>query len=611
MTQVNLAGDIMIGSLPFMLAKQKHLDQIGADRAWHLDFLEKSRRRRTGVDRNTSAVKDSMEFVYRWERMDRGYGDAEDVRDGRFDWGYCDSSAPLSVVCPHKITIITLTGATANVTSIVEATDNGAARIYAAAGRYIFVINPSNDTFATIDCGVGEVAQDLAVFEDYLYIAMTTSKFRRFGPLSTGGSLSAAHADLTFRWFHVANETLWGTVPTGTGTAGTLRKCAAGASGSAWTTANWAAGVLVGLTATNLNKPINLGLNIFMGKPEGFFTFNSAAKVMQLLPDFGGYLQQLNFHHGAPYRGRLYLPHETGLYAYMPSNRQLVQVGPEMHELNTSAIKGYVREVIPVGRFLYIAIEDSSGNTYILKGWPANISERESWAWSPLTKLTTKVCRAMYFSNLTEARLWFGNGTNISYYDLGATPTYENGQITFPLYDDGYPFDNKILETGAVEGTIPTGTSIGLYYTLDGGTERTVGAAMTADTLTAISANNVGKRLSIRVALNAKSDNSDTPKLRAVTFTGVRRPSARAIITAHILCTDDQRLRQGQQNNLTAEAIIDQLETWQANTSSLTVVDPTGTSRTMILLPDIKYQEVGITEERHPEIAATIMLREN
>lgn len=609
MPETQLSGDILIGGLPFKLASQKQLEAIGAGRAWDIQWLEDSTRRLTGVNRNSSQTKDTVEFDYRWELADNGYGDSEDIRERRYDWGYCDAVSPLRTVCPPKITTITLTGATANCTSIVQATDNAVSRIYAAAGRYIFIINPADDTFTTIDCGVGLVAQDLAVFENYIYIAMSGSPMKRYGPLSSGGSLSAAHATLTFSWFHVANETLWGAQPLSGATAGLLRKVAAGASGSAWTAGNWNAGDYVGFAETNINKPLNLGVNIFMGKPEGFFTYDSAGEVKQLMPDMAGYLQQLNFHHGTPWRGRLYLPHETGLAAYSPASNRIIQLGPESHELNTSAIKGYVREAIGVGRFLYIAVEDTSGNTYILKGYPAPISEKEPFAWHPLTKITSNIVRAMYLSNLADTRLWLGNDYNISYYRLGSTLTYEDGQITFPPYDDGFPFDDKMLEKGALEGSTPTGTSMGLYYTLDGGTERTVSATMTVGTETAISANNVGKRVSPRVALTAKTDNLATPTLRSITLSGLRRPSTRGIITAHIVAADVQRLRSGQVNNLTAAGVLSQLRTWAAQTSAVTVVDPNGTSRTMMMLPEFKESEIGILDNRAPEIVATVVLR--
>ena len=599
----------MIGGIPFQLASQKQLQAIGAGRAWNIQWLEDSTRRLTGTNRNSSQTKDTVEFVYRWELADYGYGDSEDIRERRYDWGYGDGTTPMRFVCPPKITTITLTGATANCTSIIQATNNGTSSIYAAAGRYIYVISPTDDSIGTIDCGAGIVAQDLAIFEDYIYIAMLGSPMKRYGPLSSGGTLSAAHATLTFSWFLVANETLWGVQPLSGATAGLLRKVAAGAAGSAWTASNWNAGDYVGYAETNINKPMNLGVNIFMGKPEGFFTYDSAGEVKQLMPDMAGYLQALNFQHGMPWRGRLYLPHETGLVAYSRATDTFLQVGPETHELNTSAIKGFVREVIGVGRFLYCALEDSSGHTYICKGYPAPISAKEPFAWHPLTKVTSNVCRSMYYSNLTDPRLWFGNDYNISYYRMGATLTYESGQINFPAHDGGYPFDDKILEKGAVEGGTPTGTTMGLYYTLDGGTERTVGASMTVGSETSITTNNVGKRVSPRVALNAKSDNLATPTLRAISLTGIRRPSTRGMITAHIVAADSQYQRSGQLNNLTAAQILSQLRTWAAQTSSITVVDPNGTSRSMMMMPEFKEDEIGILDNRAPEIVATVTLR--
>ena len=132
---------------------------------------------------------------------------------------------------------------------------------------------------------------------------------------------------------------------------------------------------------------------------------------------------------------------------------------------------------------------------------------------------------------------------------------------------------------------------------------------MTVGTEAAISANNVGKRVSPRVALNAKSDNLATPTLRSITLTGLRRPSTRAIITANIVASDFQHLRNNQLHKLTAAEIAAQLRTWATNTSSVTVVDPNGASRTMMVLPMVKEQEIGILDDRQPETVITIMLR--
>lgn len=617
MANTQLPGDIMMGAsattmIPFLLATADQLKQAGAARAWQVDYLEDSTRKLTGVDRNSSQTKDTVEFVYRWERVDGGYGDGEDVRPNRYSWGYADGSSPLRTTCPPKINTVTLTNATTNLTSILEVLG----LIYCCSGRYLLSVNPaSSDALASVkDFGASEVCQDMAIFEDYLYVAMTTSNMLRYGPLSNSPSWSSAHASLKFLWFHMANETLWGVSPyvAGTGgnpaTAGKLKKCVAGASGSAWTAGNWTAGDPVGFTETELNKPLHLGKDIFVGKAEGFFSYDASAEIQELIPDLSGYQQVLNFHHGSPFRGRLYLPHETGLFTYHPGSGRIVPVGPESHELNTSAVKGYVRECIPVGRFLYLALEDTSGHTYILKGLPTAISEKEPFAWWPLTKITSNVTRSMYYSDLSEPRLWFGNDTNVSYYRLGSTLTYEDGQLTWPYYDDGFPFDDKIFESCAVEGTFPSGTSIVVYYTLDGGTERT-GGTFTSETAATISANNVGKRISVRVSLVAKTDNSATPVLRSVTFTGVRRPSSRAIITAQILCADAQVLRNGQKHPLRAADQLSQLRTWSTNTSAITVVAPEGTSRSMVVLNDLKETEVGILSDRHPEIVATVKLR--
>ena len=106
MPETQLAGDIMIGGIPFQLASQKQLQAIGAGRAWNIQWLEDSTRRLTGTNRNSSQTKDTVEFVYRWELADYGYGDSEDIRERRYDWGYGDGTTPMRFVCPPKITTI-------------------------------------------------------------------------------------------------------------------------------------------------------------------------------------------------------------------------------------------------------------------------------------------------------------------------------------------------------------------------------------------------------------------------------------------------------------------------------------------------------------------------
>ena len=109
MGDLQQAGDLVIATIPFMLASQKHLEAIGAERAWSLEYVETSLRRAVGVERNTSSRPDTIDFTYRWELLHKGYGDSQDVREGRYSWGAADTTVPLGAVCPPKINTVTLT----------------------------------------------------------------------------------------------------------------------------------------------------------------------------------------------------------------------------------------------------------------------------------------------------------------------------------------------------------------------------------------------------------------------------------------------------------------------------------------------------------------------
>lgn len=255
----------------------------------------------------------------------------------------------------------------------------------------------------------------------------------------------------------------------------------------------WSAATSAGHTSETTTGFVSISDNLYAFKREGIYAYTDDLWL-------GGALMNVTTNGKQPYvwgDQKVYVPYGNRLHQFDPVAVTIAPVFPSLAMAGHSEVNGQITAVCGDSRWLYLALKNASGNTYIIKGNPyANDGAGE---WHTFIYLGANDCNAMVVAppsalapSITNPTLVIGYGTAASYYILprsGRRPE-DDGEINFDtalgtLYTSYTGFGamgfNKFLNSGRIVGSgLSTTEKIELYYQVDGGVPVSILTATTS-----------------------------------------------------------------------------------------------------------------------------------
>lgn len=300
----------------------------------------------------------------------------------------------------------------------------------------------------------------------------------------TWTDVAAPLADLNAQFFAVRGQTSGAAVLWKITSTGALKNNTSGESGGA----AWSAATQIGGSGETVNGLSVMDGDIIITKTDGIYTFDgtTVSKVWD-----GGRLMFRSNNGANPTiwsDGNLYTTYGDTLIQYDNVNTAVSFIWPREGNLGNDELNGQITAICASVTHIFFALKNSAGNTYIMKGTPAD-------GFHPVHYLGANNCNALYMVGPGDVAasnpcLMIGYGTAGNYFlypRAGLLPE-DDANVTF--LTTGYIIGSldgvnakgftKFLNSGLVLGkSLATGKTVELLYEDDeNGTYTTI---LTAD----------------------------------------------------------------------------------------------------------------------------------
>lgn len=362
----------------------------------------------------------------------------------------------------------------------------------------------------------------------------------------------------------------------------------------------------VGNTSGTLTGLAAIERTLFIGMNDGLYYIDAqserAPRLIKAIPrDSNNGVNMI-----ADPAGLVWYPARAGLYLYDQANGTIDDVLPGRALPNRSGIIGLVTAITQFRGWTYVSVYDGT-NSHIMTGRRREEGEPGygPYIWhGALVKIASDKVTSMHVSSLVSpARLLFGlnsgdvksiilpaNGDN----PLGdSTATFcASASIYFPADDFGIPSMYWQLSDVIIEAEgLGANTTVAVYERRDLGSWTQIGSTITASGRTVITPTTDKRftRCELRLDL-VNGDSSSTPVVRTCSAFALPRPTKRDIIQATVILDDEELSRQNIQSRYTAQALIDQLDTYDVGATYTLKHHWTGkeVSKTVIVLDCVK-----------------------
>lgn len=384
------------------------------------------------------------EPVYTWHQG--GFKSRQGLA-GTSEYGQnTDTRWPFRLLPASAITTITLTGSTSTPTAIFEALG----RIWILAGRFVYRVNPSDDTVVqSRDFGATVLTNDGLRWESDFGLVTTNEATNSLWKVTALGSPDT--------WTQTTSVEAW-RLAAGINrlfkieTNGTLKNIGTGLDPMVDT--NYADSVQVGETGTKPTALLAYERTVFAGKPEGLFGVGEEGFGVPLIRKMA--LDDRNCLGAAVVEPWVYIPHSRGLYRFLPG---LVEsVGIEKEILSESPVRGRVTAIIGDGQWIYIWVRVSATVTYLLvarerRGGEPGFGPLILDTFAYYTDGTDARTEAAFLGTTRDSslalapRLWFGRGVNVAYINLSlgfGAPDVLDSAYRFATTNGGNRFSPKL-----------------------------------------------------------------------------------------------------------------------------------------------------------------------
>lgn len=355
--------------------------------------------------------------------------------------------------------------------------------LFLLAGMYIYKWDLSSMSWVQKDDASGDAVNyvDIIEMDGVLYASRgsaTAYKYSTDGTTWTAFSDSATYPDVfTVRGNGSDVAGLWGVIDN------VIKVTTDGKnSGVAWSGSDE-----IGHTSENTRSAVTVDDNILVFKDTGIYLYTGTASQDKWKTDYVTSNNGKNAFVGA--NRKVYVPYGTELLEFDPAtvyggtSLEPVYPAPGM---TSPELLGIVTAVGGSNKHLYLALKNSDGNTYIMKG--RNNGRR--FVWDTFAYLGANDCNTLLYvapgvMHATNPTLAFGYGTAVNYLVLprgdlypvdDANCTFEDNVsgVYYGSYKDwGAATFPKFLNRGAVLGNaLSAGRTAALYYEADrSGTE--------------------------------------------------------------------------------------------------------------------------------------------
>ncbi len=603
------SGDILLDGKPYTLARRKD----GA-RVWQVQTAGSSTARLGTEESRYGNQQSTVEMPLVWADTHRGYGDERQIAEGRYHYSLdVDARFPEQVILGPLVTTIA-TGLSSNITRFAEI--NGS--LLFLAGRYVKRIGLDGSLYSEVDLGSGNTGLDMETWNGNLYVGLGFSSGDYIYKRTAAGNWSQS-TDVQLGYMAIVKDQFWAS-----GSSYQVQ-CVTGAV-EPLNAANWSGLFDVGDPGTSITGLCALGDTLYIGKTDGLHALDASGIAPILSPELRGYQHTDNCRHLRGWHGAVVVPHIRGLFGYRnlgSSGFQVFDMQPGRDSLAGNPVRGMVTALAGDDRWLYAAVYDGT-NSYIVAGRQAAGDVEEEFGaliWHPLAMIANKKVQAMHISGLwTNPRLFIGAGPDVAYIILpryGDNPLMDtncrfatSGSIYYPADDMGASATPKLWKSVEIEAEGLTRQDYAdVYYRADNSSWIYVGRAVVSPRqVFALDAPGVSAfQMEMRLDI-VSSVSTSTPKIRRVILRGAERPQQIEVITAQILCSDQQGDREGIGDRRTAAQKLSDLKELSSVGRAVVLKDLLGLERRVIVHPPVDEQEIECEGSLAPEVVATVRM---
>lgn len=616
----NSAYDILLNGQGYMLARKNQLTQGG--RSWSVESAGFSTTQQSADERRYGTAPPTVEATMVWRTTHMGYGEERQRIEGAYNYTInADARFYEQVIPGPKVYTIDIENHTTNIKGFAEF--NGA--LYANNGRYINAIATTGLVTSKdlADFAVGQSATDMETFDDHLLVACGLTK--PMASLNTSGVWDESPGDetgaTTVYATHLTKWTdyLYGSVATGYQVA----MVASGADPLNYE--NWSGLSTIGDQTTSITSLAASHVLVYVGKQDGLHALDASAVSPPLTPELREYISDDNCANMLAWHGSMWVPHLRGLLAYKDlgdSGFSLRSVGPGRNLTSSNPIRGSITAMAGDDNWLYAALYTGT-DTYILAGREYTFSEGQTaMLWHPLIKLANAKCEAMILSGLWDSpRLFFGINQDAGYIILpknsdnplqdSACRYSATGSIYYSAHSWNAPSTTKMWKSIEIQAdNLGRMQYVTVYYRVDKGAWVELGdAKVSPSTSLGITPSGVsGEEIEIRLDFVQLSE--QTPIIvHGVIARGIERPETTDIISAVVRCADKLPLRTTGYCPRTGATILSELKALAYYPTSVTLVDPIGAERQVVVIPPVTEQaEYAQTGEMSRELLINLQM---
>lgn len=523
--------------------------------------------------------------------------------DGRF---------PFRLLPGPAVTTVTLTDSTSNPTRIFEALGY----IWAVCGRYIYRIDPSDDSIVSSKDfgGGGTLGVDGLKWEDDTGLITTDDADQSLWEVTAIGTPDTwAQAEAGVKAYRLAAgiDRLFGIED-----SGLLRNCVSG--NDPMLAASWADEVQCGDVSTLPTGLLAFEKTVLAGKPEGLYGVSpeglGTPLIKRMVRDDDNCLG-MSMHE--PYA---IIPHSRGVYRFVPGIVEAM--GLERELINESIVRGNFKDFATDNQWL-LGLLTVGATIYIMTARDRVGGEPGfgPMVWDTLVYLAATTSQAMYPSTLTTPpRLWFGNDNDISYFKLAdvddsAYRFATSGLRVTPKYrfrdwrDKDFP---KVVVVGS--GTLSADRYWTISFSVDGAAYSSLdidGSAMkiTSDGLATfyLPLTVVGREVQFKLEFTGDSTTAP-PELNYFEPFAVPQSKKVPINIIQLHLARDAKLDIGQETRSAAEQLSD-LTTLNETATPLVASGPWGEDKNM-WLKSLRLLSVLHEADLEPEYLVEVSLQE-
>ncbi|MFA6270627.1 MAG: hypothetical protein WC657_05490 [Candidatus Paceibacterota bacterium] len=381
---------------------------------------------------------------------------------------------------------------------------------------------------------------------------------------------------------------------------------------------NWSTATYIGGTDRNITDLLAVGTTLYIIKEDGIYTILSDGTIDYVAPDLKDYYKSGAGAHSCVKDGKIYVPMgNNALIEYDPDAGTWQNVSPAVTVSTANASQsnetlmyaaqddfdGQIFAVTSLGDYLY-CIQDNGATNNLFKGAYASIDGHTGWAWHPIAVTTMADATSLAASNLSGYEwIWAGQGTGSpGYYDT--THYASSGYFITSWFTGGVRHIQKSIyaAVAGVENVSASHYYGTLYFQFYGdSTWNVTTLALNTTTVTGEISNfmpssSYGRAVRFKVLF--QTDDADySPKLNYLKANGKIRNTEIPVIQARFLLKDNQLLRTGVRDGITAARKLTAINNALASNWPVVMSSFTGTSfygdmisRTQSEAPQLHYQ---------------------